>query len=269
MQQDFGPRDPIPQFLAEEQEERPRRRLRGPLLVIVVMAASAGGVWFAYTRGHNAAPGEVPLIQAEQGTTKTRPQQPGGMAIPDQDKLVYNQGKGQPQVEKLLPPPETPLPRPSPPPEAVAPPPTAAPAVPPAAGSGPVAVAPLTAAAPAPMPAAPPAPATVAAAPVAPAAVAAPPPLPPSQAAPTAGGGFRLQLGALRSEEAARQEWERIRRANGDVLGNLSAAWPRADLGERGVYYRIQTAPVADGAAAERLCGELKRRNVACILVRP
>jgi len=72
----------------------------------------------------------------------------------------------------------------------------------------------------------------------------------------------------LRSEEAARLEWERIRRANGDVLGNLTAAWPRADLGARGIYYRIQTAPVAD-AAAERLCGELKRLNVACILVRP
>jgi hypothetical protein len=86
---------------------------------------------------------------------------------------------------------------------------------------------------------------------------------------PVTGGGFRLQLGALRSEEAARLEWERIRRANGDVLGNLTAAWPRADLGARGVYYRIQTAPVADGATAERLCGELKRRNVACILVRP
>ncbi len=215
MHQDLGPQE---HYL--EPDIRPRHRLRGPFLVILVMAASAGGVWIAYTKGHNRAPGEVPLIQAEQGATKTRPQQPGGMAIPDQDKLVYTQGKGTPQVEKLLPPPETPLPRPAPPPEAALPP---APAVPP-----PVVAAALAAA-----------------------------------------GGYRLQLGALRSEEAARQEWEKIRKANGDVLGNLTAAWPRADLGERGVYYRIQTAPLADGAAAERLCGELKRRNVACILVRP
>ena len=263
MQQDFGPRDPIPQFLASEEEERPRRRLRGPFLVILVMVASAGGVWIAYTRGHNAAPGEVPLIQAEQGTTKTRPQQPGGMAIPDQDKLVYNQGKGQPQVEKLLPPPETPLPRPSPPPEAEAPAAIAAPAVPPAA-AGPATVEPVPTATPAPTQTTAPAPA-----PAAPATVPAAPVAPPPQAAPATGGGFRLQLGALRSEEAARLEWERIRRANGDVLGNLTAAWPRADLGARGIYYRIQTAPVADGAAAERLCGELRRRNVACILVRP
>jgi cell division septation protein DedD len=262
MQQDFGPRDPIPQFLtAEQQEKRPRRRLRGPLLVVLVMGASAGGVWIAYTRGHNAAPGEVPLIQAEQGATKTRPQQPGGMAIPDQDKLVYNQGKGAPQVEKLLPPPEAPLPRPSPPAEANALP-APEPAAPPASATA------VVGPTPAPVPAAP-APATVAA-PAAPTPITVPPAAPPpAKAALTTGGGFRLQLGALRSEEAARQEWERIHRANGDVLGNLTAAWPRADLGERGIYYRIQTAPIADGAAAERLCGELKRRNIACILVRP
>jgi cell division septation protein DedD len=245
MHQDFGSHEVKPQFLAPE--DRPRRRLRGPLLVVLVMLASAGGVWIAYTRGHDRAPGEVPLIQAEQGATKTRPQQPGGMAIPDQDKLVYNQGKGAPQVEKLLPPPETPLPRPAPPLEAAAP--------PPPAPTGPLATGAVVAVPPA------------APAPSAPAPVVAAPPAPP--AAPSAGGGFRLQLGALRSEEAARHEWDKIRRANNDLLGNLAAAWPRADLGERGVYYRIQTAPMGDGAAAERLCAELKRRNVGCILVRP
>ena len=73
----------------------------------------------------------------------------------------------------------------------------------------------------------------------------------------------------MRSEESARQEWSKLRKANNDLLGGLTAAWSRADLGERGIYYRIQAGPIADGAAAERLCGELKRRNVSCILVRP
>src|SRR5260221_9495222 len=109
MYQDFGPQDPKPQFL--EPEPPPRRRLRGPLLVLVVMALSAGGLWVAYNNSQTRAPGDVPVIQADQGETKTRPQQPGGMAIPDQDKLVYNQRKGPPQGEKLLPPPEIPLPR--------------------------------------------------------------------------------------------------------------------------------------------------------------
>ena len=249
MYQDFGPQDPKPQFL--EPEPPPRRRLRGPLLVLVVMALSAGGLWVAYNNSQTRAPGDVPVIQADQGTTKTRPQQPGGMAIPDQDKLVYNQGKGPPQVEKLLPPPEIPLPRPAPSGEAA----SATPAAP---------AVPITPAVP--PPAQPPAaPATAA-----PAVAAVPPPPAPAPLAPAAAvTGYRLQLGALRSEDAARQEWEKLKKAHGDLLGGLNAAWPRADLGERGIYYRIQAGPVGDVAAAEHLCGELKRRNVGCILVRP
>jgi cell division septation protein DedD len=249
MYQDFGPQDPKPQFL--EPEPPPRRRLRGPLLVLVVMALSAGGLWVAYNNSQTRAPGDVPVIQADQGTTKTRPQQPGGMAIPDQDKLVYNQGKGPPQVEKLLPPPEIPLPRPAPSGEAASATP-AAPAVP---------VTPAV-----PPPAQPPAaPATAASA-----VAAVPPPPAPAPLAPAAATtGYRLQLGALRSEDAARREWEKLKKAHGDLLGGLNAAWPRADLGERGIYYRIQAGPVGDVAAAEHLCGELKRRNVGCILVRP
>jgi hypothetical protein len=77
--------------------------------------------------------------------------------------------------------------------------------------------------------------------------------------------GTRIQLGSVRSEEAARQEWERIKRANTDLLANASATPTRADLGEKGVYYRIQTGPLAD---ADRICSELKRRNVGCIIAR-
>jgi cell division septation protein DedD len=81
-------------------------------------------------------------------------------------------------------------------------------------------------------------------------------------------GGVRLQLGSVRSEDAARQEWERIKRKSTDVLGNLSATPIRTDLGDRGVYYRIQTGPVADLAAAERICSELKQRSIGCIIAR-
>ncbi len=253
MYQDFGPQDPKPQFL--EPEPPPRRRLRGPLLVLVVMALCAGGLWVAYNNSQTRAPADVPVIQADQGTTKTRPQQPGGMAIPDQDKLVYNQGKGPPQVEKLLPPPEIPLPRPAPSGEAA----SATPAAP---------AVPVTTAVPPPAPP-PAAPATVAPTATAPAVAALPPPTAPAPPAPAAVTGYRLQLGALRSEEAARHEWEKLKKAHGDLLGALNAAWPRADLGERGIYYRIQAGPIGDVAAAEHLCGELKRRNVGCILVRP
>jgi hypothetical protein len=78
-------------------------------------------------------------------------------------------------------------------------------------------------------------------------------------------GGTRLQLASVRSEGDARQEWDRLKRANADLLGSLSATPVRADLGEKGVYYRLQTAPIAD---PDRICGELKRRNIGCIIAR-
>jgi len=79
-------------------------------------------------------------------------------------------------------------------------------------------------------------------------------------------GGTRIQLASVRSENDAHQEWDRIRRANPDLLGNVSATPVRADLGDKGgMFYRLQTAPIAD---AERVCVELKRRNIGCIIAR-
>jgi hypothetical protein len=78
-------------------------------------------------------------------------------------------------------------------------------------------------------------------------------------------GSARIQLASVRSEDAARQEWDRLRRANPDLLGSTSATPVRADVAEKGVFYRLRTAPIAD---AERVCSELKRRNIGCIIAR-
>src|SRR5438477_3005932 len=53
----------------------------------------------------------------------------------------------------------------------------------------------------------------------------------------------------------------RLKREQPDLLGKLSAVAVRADLGDKGTYYRIQAGPLSDGAAAERLCGELRQRS--------
>jgi hypothetical protein len=251
----------------EEDEERPRSRVLAIAVALGVMALFAGGLWFAYTQGMrnaggSAATGEAPLIKADTRPTKVKPEQPGGMQIPDRDKLIYSQtrsGPARPMVEHLLPPAEKPLPRPTapPPPAAVA---TAA--VPP-----PASVAEKPAAAPAPASAAAkPEPQGGASSTRAPAA--APKPPSPRVTPVSTGGGARIQLGSVRSEELARREWERIKRKNPDLLGGLSAVPVRADLGDRGVYYRIQTGPVGDPAKAERICAELKQRDLGCIIAR-
>ena len=244
---------------ASEEEPAPRsHRVLGATLALFVMALFAGGLWFAYVQGTrhpgtSSATGDVPLIRADEHPTKVKPERPGGLEVPDRDNLIYSPPR--PAVEHLLPPPEKPLPRP-----------TAPPALAPAAGPPqPSAVAP-------PSPVAPAAvnqPQQLAATPSGVVAPGAPAPSkPPAGQVPAKAGGTRLQLGSVRSEEAARQEWERIKRKNPDLLGSLSAAPIRADLGDKGIYYRIETAPVADSAAAERLCNQLKQRDIGCIIAR-
>jgi hypothetical protein len=259
----LGPIDPDRQaeFLADpiDEELAPRPyRLLGAALALLVMALFAGGLWFAYLQGTRhagagAAAGDVPLIRADEHPTKVKPERPGGMEIPDRDNLIYSPSR--PAVEHLLPPPEKPLPRPTAPTAQGAA--TVPPQLPAVAPPTPV------------LPAAVNQPQQLATAPsgaVAPGALA--PPKPPAGQAPAKAGGTRLQLGSVRSEEAARQEWERIKQKNPDLLGSLSATPIRADLGDKGVYYRIQTAPVADPAAAERLCNQLKQRDIGCIIAR-
>jgi len=73
-----------------EEELPPRRNLAGPAMILGVMALFAGGLWFAYVQGtrHPAASvsGQtVPLLRADERPAKVRPDQPGGMAIPDQN----------------------------------------------------------------------------------------------------------------------------------------------------------------------------------------
>ncbi len=81
-------------------------------------------------------------------------------------------------------------------------------------------------------------------------------------------GGLRLQLGAVRSESEAHGVWDRLKHANADLLGHLSGVAVRADLGDKGVYYRIQAGPIADPSTADRLCAELRQRHLACMIVR-
>jgi hypothetical protein len=260
----LGPVDPDRRaelFGDPSHEEPPRRprRLLATTLALLIMGLFSGGLWFAYVHGSHHVGGNaataVPLIHADERPTKVKPEQPGGMEIPDRDKLIYNNPTRK-VVEHLLPPPEKPMARPAPPPPG-----------PPEPARSPAGAAPSAAATPENSP---PAnqiaqPQQLAAAP--PAAKAVPALQGPSKPMAKTGGPH-LQLGSLRSEDAARQEWERIKRKNADLLGNLSATAIRADLGEKGVYYRIQTGPVADPAAAERICGELKQRSIGCIIAR-
>jgi hypothetical protein len=95
---------------------------------------------------------------------------------------------------------------------------------------------------------------------------AAPPPV---QTAALPAGTFAVQLAAARSEQQAMGEWTRVYGKHGAAMAGLTPNVVRADLGERGIYYRLRAGPLPDKAAADALCETLKAANEACIVVRP
>lgn len=77
-------------------------------LALATVAVFAGIVWYAYQTRERG--GEPPLVAAAEGPAKVRPEEPGGLEVPDQDKLVYEEAAGEAvaEAEELLPPPEEP-----------------------------------------------------------------------------------------------------------------------------------------------------------------
>ncbi|MFB3134408.1 MAG: tetratricopeptide repeat protein [Rhodospirillales bacterium] len=86
---------------------------------------------------------------------------------------------------------------------------------------------------------------------------------------PPEAGAFRIQLGSLDSASAAEAEWRRLRRRHRDLLEALRPRVQRADLGAKGVFYRLQAGPLAAAGRAKGLCEALARRNVRCLVITP
>ncbi len=269
------PADVEPQFsvakLREIYDNERRAMLKRRTLAAFVVAVALGGfsavVWYSFTKGQeDNQEALVPLIKAENKPIKVRPEKPGGMEVPNQDKLVYsrmNPGERPPPVEKLLPLPETPV---------------AKPAASPEDGSTGKAKKVAEAAPTAEGPAA--AKGTAKSAPALPAPkIAGLEKAKKEEAMAKAGaelaviapalGGYAIQLVALRSRDRAQEHWRKLRKAHGDILGNLTHTVVTADLGDRGTFYRLRAGRLPDRAAAERLCAKLAARKVGCLVVKP
>lgn len=281
-----------------------------PLLIVVVALGGFGGIvgYYYFASSAGGVDGVAPLIRADQRPVRVRPENPGGMDVPHQDKEIYDKVAGRsapaPAAERLLPPPETPLPRPAPPAASTAlppAPPAAAPVAPPSVlGSGPVAPGTLAAAPPRPpgtpappQPNVPPPPDVTpptdvtsqrtipppppgstalpgATRPAAPAAAPPPAPAPAvAAAAPRVAGGSRVVLASVQSEADAQREWDRLRRQYGAALDGLTPEFVRTDLGARGIFWRIYVGPVESGPEAQARCAALKQRQVNCFVARP
>lgn len=79
-------------------------------------------------------------------------------------------------------------------------------------------------------------------------------------------GAFVVQIMALREEAAARTAWDALQAKHGAILGGHALDIERADLGDRGVFYRVRAAGFETRTAANAACGKLKAAGQDCMV---
>lgn len=255
---------------------------------VIVVSVYVGSVWFAYDLGlRRGAAQLVPLIKADASPTKIAPEDPGGLQVPHQDKLVYgvlDRSVEEDEVESLMPPPEEPMSLSDP---------TSAPidekyemrtesvdvgtstrldqlSEPPVARlDDDIAVKSPSGNQDQHMPDS--------------SAQETPEMISDSLEKTTGsktvefidesiiegkGAHYRVQIASLRSKIKAERALNLAVAANSDLLSGLVHRVESIDLGEdRGVYYRLQIGSFVEKSAAEQLCQRLKVRSQACFVV--
>lgn len=274
-------------------DERPGLRRWAAIAIAGGAVIGFGGIvaygYLSYADRHALAP--APLVTADPRPARTKPENDGGLDIPHKNIAVFGAGQRSAEegarrgTETLLPLPEAPLPRPVPSPTAQAVPVSArpdgavqtasvpsssqaVPVTPPAADATQAAIGVPATLRPVPPP--PPAPTRSAA--VAPSATATTTAMPAAPVpVPAAGlpGGFRIQVGAMRTEAEARTAWEQVQRRHPEILGRLAPSFARVELAERGSFFRVQAGPLPSRDAARSACERLSKAGTVCFVVPP
>jgi hypothetical protein len=286
-------------FLDESQARPPAdgrskltKSLKGRSAVMVASAllgaiALGGALAYAYKQsGGSMADGSTPIVTADSRPVKEAPDQPGGKEFPHKNKLIYDRltNGDQPESEHIVPRQED----------------VAVPALPPATATAglPAPVASTDLANPsttesvdgaaddggprkvktlvvhpdgsvgAPPAGAAEADATGAAA-QAPGVMPVPAvnPKPAPAPAPAADTKYVVQVGSKKSQTDALASFADIQQKYPKLLANYRPIVQKANLGSKGVWYRLQLGPIADKSEAYKLCGQLKSQGLPDCLV--
>jgi hypothetical protein len=81
-----------------------------------------------------------------------------------------------------------------------------------------------------------------------------------------AGGGYAVQVSSQRSEADAQTEFRVLQAKFPNQLGGHQPIVRRADLGDKGVYYRAMVGPFASMDQAAQMCSSLKAAGGTCIV---
>jgi sporulation related protein len=93
----------------------------------------------------------------------------------------------------------------------------------------------------------------------------------PVQTAPSSGGGgsgYLVQVSSQRNEADAQASYKALQGKFPSVLGSRAPLIKRADLGDKGVYYRAMVGPFGSPDEASQFCGSLKTAGGQCVVQR-
>jgi hypothetical protein len=82
------------------------------------------------------------------------------------------------------------------------------------------------------------------------------------------GAGYTVQVSSQRSEEEAQSAYRALQAKFPQQLGSRHAVIHRADLGDKGVYYRALVGPFATAEQASTFCSSLKVAGGSCFTQR-
>jgi cell division protein FtsN len=74
-----------------------------------------------------------------------------------------------------------------------------------------------------------------------------------------------VQIGSYNTAALAKGAWDRFKADHGQLANGFNADVREANLGDRGVKYRLRFGPLPNSAATAR-CKELERQGAACLV---
>jgi cell division protein FtsN len=275
-------------------DENPSMRWMSIVVLLLAVAGFFSLAWYAYYTGTKSVQtGDIVIIEADNTPLKEQPEDRGGMEFPHQEKTIYNAVSNKnanvskdtkviDESEEVVIPDDMPesdeaadekiaailknaanetqqAKQPATQPE------SARKAIEPAAKSveakpeaelvKPAPVAELK-----PKEAPDPTPPVAAPKPAASPKPAAPAPL-------AVGGSYKIQLGAFRSLAEAENTWTTASAKHANVLAGRPHEVVRADLGAKGIYYRLRVGGFASSAATKTACATLSAQKQGCFPV--
>ncbi len=96
----------------------------------------------------------------------------------------------------------------------------------------------------------------------------APTQIAPASTAAQGSGGYLVQVSSQKNEGDAQASYRVLQSKFPGVLGSHSAVIKRADLGDKGIYYRAMVGPFGSSEEASQFCGSLKSAGGQCVIQR-